>query len=88
MEDLKQEKKLEESLLNKQHENAIYGLINSVFRDKLKKAEIIEKLRPFFTLKVIPQREIEKVYSSVEKITPEKVDLIEEFKYDEDKFDS
>ena len=62
--------------------------ISSVFNDNSKKIEIIQKLRPFFTLKVIPQREIEKVYSSVEKISPEKVDLIEEFKYEEDKFDS
>ena len=69
-------------------DNMTYELISSIFNDNSKKIEIIQKLRPFFTLKVIPQREIEKVYSSVEKISPEKVDLIEEFKYEEDKFDS
>ena len=66
----------------------IYELINSVFKNKSKKIEIIEKLRPFFTLKVIPHREIDKVYSAVEKIEPEKIDLIEEFKYQEEKYDS
>ena len=39
-------------------------------------------------MKVIPQREIDKVYSAVEKIKPENVDLIEEFKYEEEKYDS
>ena len=66
----------------------IYELISSVFKNKSKKIEIIEKLRPFFTLKVIPNREIDKVYSAVEKIDSEKVDLIEEFKYQEEKYDS
>ena len=66
----------------------INDLINSVFKDKCNKAEIIEKLRPFFTLRVIPQREIDKIYSAVEKINPEKIDLIEEFKYEEEKYDS
>lgn len=77
--------KKQENLIN---ENMTYELINSVFKDNSQKIEIIQKLRPFFTLKVIPQREIEKVYSSVEKISPEKIDLIEEFKYEENKFDS
>jgi len=66
----------------------IYELINSVFKNKAIKEEIIEKLRPFFTLKVIPQREIDKVYSAVEKIAPEKIDFLEEFKYQEEKYDS
>ena len=66
----------------------INELINSVFKNKCNKTEIIEKLRPFFTLKVIPQREIDKVYSAIEKIDPEKIDLIEEFKYEEEKYDS
>ena len=88
MEDLNEDKKLEETQLNKQYKNTVYELISSVFKDKSKKVEIIEKLRPFFTLKVIPQREIEKVYSSIEKVPTEKVDLIEEFNYEEDKSDS
>ena len=50
----------------------IDDLISSVFKDKSKKPEIIHKLRPFFSLKVIPQREIDKVYSAVEKIEPDK----------------
>ena len=59
----------------------IDDLINSVFKDKSKKPEIIQKLRPFFSLKVIPQREIDRVYSAVEKISSEKIDLIEEYEY-------
>ena len=55
----------------------IDDLINSVFKDKSKKPEIIQKLRPFFSLKVIPQREIDRVYSAVEKIDPDKIDIIE-----------
>ena len=66
----------------------IDDLINSVFKDKSKKPEIIQKLRPFFSLKVIPQREIDRVYSAVEKIDPEKIDLIEEYEYEEKKYDS
>ena len=68
--------------------NAVYNLINSVFKDKSNKIEIIEKLRPCFSLKVIPQRDIDKVYSALEKIDSEKIDLVEEFKYEEEKFDS
>ena len=71
-----------------QEEFRIDGLINSVFKDKSKKNEIIQKLRPFFSLKVVPQREIDRVYSAVEKVEPERVDLIEEFKYEEEKYDS
>ena len=86
---MKNENKLEETQINSIPEtNTAFELISSVFKENSKKIEIIEKLRPFFTLKVIPQREIEKVYSAVEKISPEKIDLIEEFKYEEDKFDS
>ena len=83
-----------EIILNKtnQEDNfndlSIYDLINSVFKDKSKKREIIEKLRPFFSLKVIPNREIDKVYSAIEKIDLDKVDIIEEFKYQEEKYDS
>ena len=66
----------------------IFDLINSVFKEKSKKAEILEKLRPFFTLKIIPQKKIDKIYSSIEKISPDEIDLIEEFKYEEEKYDS
>ncbi len=69
-------------------EDKIDKLISSVFKDKSKQHEIIEKLRPFFSLKVIPQREIDRVYSAVEKIDPEKIGLIEEYKYEEEKYDS
>ena len=72
---------------NEDKDFKIYELMNSVFKDKSKHKEIIEKLRPFFTLKVIPQSEIEKVYV-VEKIPPEKIDLIQEFKYEEEKYSS
>ena len=73
---------------NKDNNVKIYELINSVFKDKSKKKEIIEKLRPFFTLKVKPQTEIDRVYSAIEKIDPEKIDFVEEFKYQEEKYDS
>lgn len=72
--------------LAKKEEIKIDNLINSVFKDKSKKPEIIEKLRPFFSLKVIPQREIDRVYSAVEKIEPEKIDLIEVNEYKEEKY--
>ena len=72
---------------SKDNELKIYELMNSVYKDKSKHKEIIEKLRPFFTLKVVPQSEIEKVYV-VEKIDPEKVDLIQEFKYEEERYSS
>ncbi len=81
-------KNIEELGIIKDKDNQIYELISSVFKDKSKKSEIIEKLRPFFSLKVIPHREIDKVYSAIEKIDPEKIDLIEEFRYEEEKFDS
>ena len=82
-----------ETEINKQtkineEEYTVYKLINSVFKDKSNKEEIIKKLRPYFSLKVIPKRDIDKVYSSVEKIDPEKIDLVEEFKYEEEKYDS
>ena len=66
----------------------IDDLISSVFKDKSKKPEIIQKLRPFFFFFVIPQREIDKVYSAVEKIEPDKIDLIEEFECEEKKYNS
>ena len=34
----------------------INNLVSSIFKEKSKKNEIIEKFRPFFSLKVIPQR--------------------------------
>ena len=61
-------------------------LINSVFKDKSKKTELIEKLRPFFSLKVIPQREIDRVYSALEKIDPEKIEVIKVNEYKEEKY--
>ena len=47
--------------INQTEEIKIDNLINSVFKDKNKKEEIIRKLRPFFSLKVIPQKEIDRV---------------------------
>ena len=64
----------------------IEKLINTVLKDKTKKAEIIQKLRPFFSLKVVPQREIDRVYSALEKIEPDNVDLIEEYILEEEKY--
>ena len=75
-----------ESKLDK--EGYVYKLISSIFQNNLRKEEYIKKHRPFFSLKVIPNQEIEKVYSSLEKIPVEKIDLVEEFNYKEDRFDS
>ena len=50
--------------INQTEEIKIDNLINSVFKDKKKKEEIIRKLRPFFSLKVIPQKEIDLVSCS------------------------
>ena len=78
-----------ELILNQNEENEELGfdkLINSVFKDKSKKTELIEKLRPLFSLKVIPQREIDRVYSALEKIDPEKIDLIKVNEYKEEKY--
>ena len=88
-EEIKETKKTEEVQNKKIVEKfKIDDLIGSVFKDKSKKPEIIQKLRPFFSLKVIPQREIDKVYSAVEKIEPDKIDLIEEYEYEEKKYNS
>ena len=74
---------------NNNKEIKIYETINSILNNKSKREELIKKLSPFFTLKVIPsQTKIEKVYSAVEKIDPEKIDLIKEFKYQEELYDS
>ena len=72
----------------KDNEMTVYKLISSIFKNNLKKEEIIKKHRPCFSLKVIPNREIDKVYSSVEKIPAEKIELVEEFKYEEETFES
>ena len=61
-------------------------LVNSILKDKSKKDEIINKLMPFFSLKVIPQREIDRVYSALEMIEPEKIRLIEEYILEEKKY--
>ena len=61
-------------------------LINSVFKDKSKKKEIIEKLRPLFSLKFSENSEIERKYSALEKIDPEKIDLIKVNEYKEEKY--
>ena len=91
--DSKESKEIKEETEETQSEGMVEkfkidDLISSVFKDKSKKPEIIQKLRPFFCLKVIPQREIDKVYSAVEKIEPDKIDLIEEFECEEKKYNS
>ncbi len=86
--------KIEKKLIKKmstqkvEYKQKVYNLISSVFFNESNKEEIIKKLRPYFSLKVIPKRDIDKVYSSVEKIEPDKIDLVEEFKYEEEKYDS
>ena len=72
--------------INQTEEIKIDNLINSVFKDMKKKEEIIRKLRPFFSLKVIPQKEIDRVYAAMESIEPEKVTLIAINNFEENKF--
>lgn len=76
------------TITDKENELNVHKLIGSIFDDNSKKEKILKRLRPYFSLKVVPQRNIDKVYSAVEKIEPEKIDLVEEFKYEEEKFDS
>ena len=86
MEDSKENHEL---IINKIEENEDLGfdkLINSVFKDKSKKTELIEKLRPLFSLKFSENREIEREYSALEKIDPEKIDLIKVNEYKEEKY--
>ena len=66
----------------------IHQLIGSIFDDNSKKEKILKRLRPYFSLKVVPQRDIDKVYSALEKIEPEKIEFVEEINYEEEKFDS
>ena len=87
-ENQKEEKEDSERYTDKENELAVHKLIGSIFDDNSKKIKIMKRLRPYFSLKVVPQRNIDKVYSAVEKIDPEKIDLVEDFKYEEEKFDS
>lgn len=73
---------------DKENESIIHKLIGSIFDDNSKKEKIMKRLRPYFSLKVVPQRDIDKVYSAVEKIALDKIDLVEEIKYEEERFDS
>jgi len=78
----------EKNETEKENKGNMQYLTNSIFKNNLKKEELIKKHRPFFSLKVIPNQDIEKVYSSLEKIPVEKIDLVEEFKYEEERFES
>ena len=86
MEDSKENQELIRNQIEENEELGFDKLINSVFKDKSEKTELIEKLRPLFSLKVIPQREIDRVYSALEKIDPEKIDLIKVNEYKEEKY--
>ena len=82
--------KIQYNILNpmEEKEGKVYHLIDSLFKSKLKKEEIVIKHRLCFSLKVVPQMDIDKVYSSVDFIPADKIKLIEEFKYEEEKFES
>ena len=74
----------------KEKEEKIQDLIKSIF-DKEKQEnqiELIKKLRPFFSLKVIPNNNLDKFYSIIETIAPENIDIIEDYKYKEEKYQS
>ena len=87
-ENQKEEKEDSDRYTDKENELAVHKLIGSIFDDNSKKIKIMKRLRPYISLKIVPQRDIDKVYSAVEKIDPEKIDLVEDFKYEEEKFDS
>ena len=78
----------EPEITDEETKKNIYGLISSIFDDDNNKSKIIKRLRPYFSMKVVPQRNIDKVYSAVEKIDPDKIDVVEEFEYEEEKYDS
>ena len=86
MEDSKENNELTKNQIDENEDLGFDKLINSVFKDKSKKTDLIEKLRPLFSLKVIPQREIDRVYSALEKIDPEKIDIIKVNEYKEEKY--
>ena len=69
--------------LSEKEKNSIDRLIYSISKSKSTKAQLLEKLRPFYTLKINPKGEMDKFYSSVEKIEPE---LIEVNEYEGEKF--
>ena len=86
MEDSKDNQELKMNRVEENEDIRFNKFINSVFKDKSKKKGIIQKLRPLMSLKVIPQREIDRVYSSLEKIDYEKIDLIKVNEYKEEKY--
>ena len=86
MEDTKDNHEL---IINKIEENEDLGfdkLINSVFKDRSKKIELIDKLRPLFSLKFSEKKEIEREYSALENINPKKINLIKVNEYKEEKY--
>ena len=89
-EDQKTEKNLNNNNISSEinEDVSINQLISSIINNEKNKIELIEKLKPYFSIKVIPQRDIDIVYSSIEKINSKKIDLIKELKYEEKKFDS
>ena len=82
------EKEMEKHQEMDTNNKELINLINPIFKDKTKKQEIIQKLYPFFSLKLNSQGEIDRVYSAVEKIDPDKIDLIEEYQYEEKMYNS
>jgi len=86
MEDSKENQELIRNQIEENEELGFDKLINSVFKDKSEKSELIEKLRPLFSLKFSDNREIEREYSALEKIDPEKIDLIKVNEYKEEKY--
>ena len=89
-EDQKTEKNLNNNNISSEinEDVSINQLISSIINNEKNKIELIEKLKPYFSIKVIPQRDIDIVYSSIEKIDSKKIDLIKELKYEEKRFDS
>jgi hypothetical protein len=71
---------------NDNSQNRISELINNVLQDKSKSIELIERLSPLFALRVYQGNKFEKVFSSLVKIDPQKINLKAEFRYQEEKY--
>ena len=71
---------------NDNSQNRISELINNVLQDKSKSIELIERLSPLFALRVMLGNKTEKVFSSLVKIDPQKINLKAEFRYQEEKY--
>lgn len=77
----------EKNKTNINKNDAINKLIDSVFEKEEKKNEFIKKFMPFFSLKVNPNKNLEKIYLTFE-IDPKNINIVKEYNYKEEKYES